>query len=255
MTGLALAALIGVAACGTAPESATSPTLFGASAVAALASPEVPIFNVDAAGRWPDGRGPCVFETSTGRFGCDDKRGNGLSFSRTVTFFDASGAVQTAYDANTTASIKTETSVSGSTKTRDGGTATINRAGLMIVSGLAGAETTRTLNGNEQGTVAITGTGVGGASLSVNTAINDTTVNLVVPVPTNRFDRRGYPLSGLRTHSTTTTTTRGSETRTDTRVRKETFDGTAIVQIELTINGVTQNCTLNLDTHRSNCQR
>jgi hypothetical protein len=256
IVGVALAALMGTAGCGgTAPEGGTAPSVFSASTVAALASPEVPIFNVDAAGLSADGRGPCVFDGGTGRFGCDDRRHGNLTFSRTVTFYDASGVVQPAYDATTTASIKTETSVSGSMQTRDGGTATISRTGLMTVSGLEGAETTRTLNGSEQGTVALTGTGPAGVSFNITTAINDTTVNLVVPVPTHRMDRRGYPLSGVRTHGTTTTTTRGSETRTDTGLRKETFDGTAIVQIELTINGVTENCSLNLETHRSTCHR
>jgi hypothetical protein len=87
-------------------------------------------------------------------------------------------------------------------------------------------------------------------------------VNLVVPAPQdqNRLlggdrGRRGFPLSGSRTHATTTTTTRGSETKTESLSRQETFDGTAVVQVVLTINGVTQNCTTNLETHRSTCQR
>jgi hypothetical protein len=254
--GVSLLILAGAAACGTQTESPTSPFSLNSasSTVSALASPDVPIFNVDAAGTSTDGRGPCRFLGGDGRFDCGDHRGGSLTFSRTVTFFDASGAVQTAYDGQTTARIKTETSVSGTTPTRDGGTATINRTGLMNVTGLEGTETTRTLNGSEQGTVNITGTGAGGAAFTINTTLNDTTVNLVVPVPV-RFRDGGFPLSGIRTHATTTVTTRGSETKTDTRSRKETFNGTAIVQVELTINGVTQNCTMNLETHRSNCQR
>jgi hypothetical protein len=106
MIGAAVAALLAAAGCGAnSQNSTTSPSFFGSSAVSALASPEVQIFNVDAAGTPSDGRGPCVFDQGSGRFGCDDARRNGLSFSRTVTFFDAAGVVQSAFDAQTTASI------------------------------------------------------------------------------------------------------------------------------------------------------
>jgi hypothetical protein len=253
--GAAIVVVLSGAGCGANTENnTTAPSLFGFSTVSALASPEVSIFNVEAAGLGTDGRGPCVFDQGTGRFGCDDSRRGGLSFSRTVTFFDANGVVQAAFDPETTASIKTETSVSGTVNVKDG-TATINRSGVMVVSGLEGAETTRTLNGSEQGTVVVTGTGSGGVSFNISHTVNDTTVNLVVPVPRDRFLDRKFPVSGTRTHATTTVATRGTETKTDTRSRKETFNGTAIVQIELTINGVTQNCEFNLVTHRSTCQR
>src|SRR5262245_31033085 len=131
--GVSLLILAGSAACGTLSESPTSPLsqTAASSAVSALASPDVSIFNVDSAGTGTDGRGPCRFHVGTGRFDCDGPRNGTLTFSRTVTFYDAAGVVQTAYDGATTARIKTETSVTGTTTTRDGGTATINRSGLM----------------------------------------------------------------------------------------------------------------------------
>jgi hypothetical protein len=35
--------------------------------------------------------------------------------------------------------------------------------------------------------------------------------------------------------------------------RQETFNGTNIVQVELTINGVTQHCTFDLAARKSTC--
>jgi hypothetical protein len=256
--GVSVLALLGAAACGSSLQSPTSPFLQGStsSSVAALSNSEVPMFNVTAAGTSTDGQGPCRFNSPTGRFDCQNFRFGNLNFSRTVTFYDANGNVQTAFDATTTASIKTVTSASGSVNKPDGGTATINRNGTMTVTGLAGAETSRTLNGSEQGTINVTGTDRNGVAFSINTSLTDTTTNLVIPVPGGGLrNAEAPPLSGSRTHSTTTTTTRGSDTHTDTLVRTETFDGTTTVQVQLTINGVTQNCTNNLANHTSTCHR
>ena len=249
--GVAVVLLMTAAACGQSSQSPTSPVPFGSSAaVAALSNADVPICNVTAAGTLSgQSQGPCQFNgPGGGRFDCLEHRGGNLNFTRTVTYYDASGVVQSAYDATTTASTKTETSASGSVTTRDGGTATFNRSGVMIVTGLAGAETSRTLNGTETGTVNISGTG-----FTTNTSITDTTTNLVVPVP--RTGKDTPPLSGSRTHSTSSTTTRGSVTHTDTMTRTETFDGTNIVQVVLTINGVTQNCTNDISNHSTTCKR
>ena len=100
--GAAIAVLLS-AGCGanTQDDLTTSPSLFGLSTVSALASPEVSIFNVESAGLGIDGRGPCVFDQIGGKFSCENGRTGTLTFSRTVTFFDANGAVQTAFDRET----------------------------------------------------------------------------------------------------------------------------------------------------------
>src|SRR5262245_7508779 len=94
--GVSLLMLAGFAGCGTLTDSPTSP--FSASGtsstVSALASPDVSTFNVESAATGTDGRGPCRFHLGTGRFDCDNQRSGNLTFSRTVTFFDAAGAVQ-----------------------------------------------------------------------------------------------------------------------------------------------------------------
>ncbi len=67
-------------------------------------------------------------------------------FSRTVSFFDAAGDPQDAYNPLTTASIRILIEMSGAVE-RDGWTATIARSRDVTVSGLEGEETERTWNG------------------------------------------------------------------------------------------------------------
>jgi hypothetical protein len=122
----------------------------------------------------------------------------------------------------------------------------------MTTTGLGPDAKTHTLNGSEQGAIATTITGKDGAKFTTNTTIEDTTKNLVVPVrPADRG--AAYPLSGVRVH---TAVTKGPGDRGTLTVRRqETFDGTNIVKVELTVNGVTQSCTFDLATKTSNCKR
>ncbi len=74
------------------------------------------------------------------------------NFSRTVTFYDVGGIVMDAYNAETTASINIVIEMSGEVA-RDGWTASVSRSRDLTVSGLEGAETSRTWNGTGSGTV------------------------------------------------------------------------------------------------------
>src|SRR5262252_2712895 len=82
-----------------------------AAAVAALANPETPIFQVSSADSLVAGAsgvvasstaggvdpksGPCVFDPSTGEFSCPSKTGkDGLTLTRTFILRDAAGNVQ-----------------------------------------------------------------------------------------------------------------------------------------------------------------
>src|SRR5689334_7850625 len=87
VVGASIAVLVAAAGCGTnSASTTTSPSIFGlSSTVSALASPDVQIFNVEAAGTPSAGRGPCMFDQGSGRFGCDDARRKDLNFTRTVT--------------------------------------------------------------------------------------------------------------------------------------------------------------------------
>jgi hypothetical protein len=159
--------------------------------------------------------------------------------------------VQSARDRNT-AAIRTETTAAGTITRENGNAATVSRRGTMMTTGLGPDAKTHTLNGGEQGTIATTITGKDGATLTTSTSIDDATTNLVVPVrPADRG--AAYPLSGTRVH---TAITKGPGDRGTLTVRRqETFDGTNIVKVELTVNGVTQSCTFDLATKTSSCRR
>lgn len=251
---LAFAAIAAVSGCSRSADTPTSPTENAgqsSSALAALADPEVAIFNVTGADTSSGGRGPCEFNQATGQFVCPDQTRDGITFTMRFTLYDAGGNVLSAFDRTRVASIKTETTASGTTA-RSGASVTINRSGVMVTSGLGPGSTTHTLNGSEHGTVASTMTTADGTRFTTNSTINDSTASLVVPVRNSRDDH-AYPLSGVRVHATETTTTRGSTSRTVTTRRQETFNGTNIVQVELTINGVTQHCTFDLAAKTSTC--
>lgn len=228
------------------PTVQTTPT----SALTSLTNPDSRIFNVTAADA-ESGRGPCEFNPSTGQFECPPQSRDGITLTMHFTLFDASGNVQSKMD-RTTASIRTETTAEGTTTRENGAIVTINRSGVMTTTGLGPDAKTHTLNGREQGTVVATVAANDGTKVTTTTSIDDTTVNLVVPVRSG--DRASaYPLSGTRTHTTSTTGPAGRGALTVRR--QETFDGTNIVRVEITVNGVTQSCTFDLATKTSTCQR
>jgi hypothetical protein len=257
----ALLLTLALAGCSNETSSMSSPSPSGdgqdsSGSLSALANPDVPIFNLGAGDTSSDGRGPCVFDPESGQFVCPDRSRDGITFTLRYTLYDANGNVQSRFDRATTASIRTETTASGTT-TRENATSTIDRSGVMTTSGLGIGATTHTLNGTERGTVVTTASGQDGLKVTSHTTIQDSTTDLVVPVGSkDRVRGPGYPLSGVRVHETVTTSSKnGGEARTVTTRRKETFNGTNIVQVEITVNGVTQHCTFDLDTRQSTCDR
>jgi hypothetical protein len=118
--------------------------------------------------------------------------GGDLSGTRQVTFYDADGNEQDAYDAVTTASIHFLLDVAGSV-TRDTWTASVERHRDMTVSGLADEETTRTFNGSGDETVSGSRMLEDGTQASRDMAGSFTYEDVVVPVPGS--DPR-WPLSG-----------------------------------------------------------
>jgi hypothetical protein len=94
---------------------------------------------------WSFGDG-CTYSSTTGRFTCPPITSGGLTLNRDYAFYDASNVAQSAYDANLTASANFHVSVAG-IHLADAGADTVNRDRNLTVSGLAGAETSRTWNG------------------------------------------------------------------------------------------------------------
>lgn len=166
--------------------------------------------------------------------------GGSLSGTRTVTFYDSAGNVQSAYDSLTTDSIHVVTDLTRSV-TRGDWSASVERTRDMTISGLEGDETTRTFNGVGTEIVSRSHTSSDSTQSSFDMNGSVTYDNVVVPVPGS--DPR-WPLSGTITHTLTVTVVNGPNgngTRTVTAV--VTFNGTSTatavvngrtIQIDLT---------------------
>lgn len=185
--------------------------------------------------------GSCTY--SAGRFTCPPITSGGLTLTRDYAFYDANQTAQSAYDASTTASANFHVAVTG-VHTALTGADTVNRDRNLTVSGLAGAETSRTWNG--------TGTRNDHGSRSDNTATrsyqtndNVTVSSVLVNLPRSS---NPWPMSGTITRHITGTanvTKLGiSKSFSVDRTVTITFNGTQ--QAAVTVNG--NSYTLDLST-------
>ncbi len=167
-----------------------------------------------------------------------------------VTFYDAEGNEQEGYDPITTARIERAMALSRSAD-RDGWSAAVTRSREMVVTGLEGEETERTINGS----------GTDEVSRSRHTDADGTRTyemsgtvewsNLVQGVPR---ESNPHPLSGSVTRSMTVVITNGpngDETRERTVVI--TFNGTQFAT--LTVDGETMEVDLSSREGRSPFRR
>jgi hypothetical protein len=185
----------------------------------------------------------CVYSASTSRFSCAAISAGGLTLTRDYALFDASGAAQSAYDAATTASANFHVSVTG-VHTAVAGQDTVDRTRSFTVSGLAGAETSRTWNGtgarNDGGYR-------NGADATRTYHTNDalTVSNVIVNLPRSS---NPWPVSGTITRqiSGTASVVKNGITKSFSvdRTVTITFDGTQNATV--TVNGNTY--TLDLST-------
>jgi hypothetical protein len=175
-----------------------------------------------------DGAGPALVGGS-GAFATPGVPGRGGfagegSGTRSVTFFDVTGAEQGAYDELTTASIHILHDVSG-TISRDNFVAEISRERDMTVSGMEDEETTRTWNGSGSSEMSRTGVQQDGTERSHSASGTSVFQDVVVPIPGSASP---YPISGTITRSMvgSRTTAQGTQTREIEVII--TFDGTSI---------------------------
>lgn len=153
-------------------------------------------------------------------------------FSRTVSFFDAAGNQQDAFNPLTTASVRILIEMTGAVE-RDGWTATIARSRDVTVSGLEGEETERTWNGTSSTEVTRSQHTDENGTRSYDMSSVGTIADVVRGVPR---DVNPWPLSGTITRSITVVITNGPDgdvTRERTVV--VTFNGTQFAT--LTVNG------------------
>ena len=167
--------------------------------------------------------GGCNF--AGGQFTCPPTTRNGLTINRTVVFKDAAGATQSAYDAALTASIHVTSSVAGDV-THGPWSATVARNRDFTITGLAGTETTRTVNGTGSETVSRSRVTATNETRTYNLTGSSTVTNVVVPVRADGVDP--WPLSGTINRTYTVTRTSGSNPgQTVTRTVVITFNGTS----------------------------
>jgi hypothetical protein len=144
--------------------------------------------------------GSCTYSASTGRFTCPAITSGGLTLNRDYAFFDANNQPQAAYDSVTTDSANFHVTVTG-VHTALAGQDTVNRNRSLTVSGLLGAETSRTWNGTGTRTDGGYRTGT---DATRNYDINDqvTVANVVVKLPRSS---NPWPVSGTITRHITGT--------------------------------------------------
>ncbi|MEP6590864.1 MAG: hypothetical protein ABJC19_06760 [Gemmatimonadota bacterium] len=160
-----------------------------------------------------------------GSFRCPAENRAGLTVTRVVTLFDALGGVQTTYDEQTTASIHIVASVAGDV-THGPWTATVSRARDFTITGLAGTETSRTVNGSGTEDLSRSRLTDGGEARSYTVQGSFTVTNVVYPVRAPGVDP--WPTSGVITRTMVMTRTSGTNTgETRTRTVVITFNGTA----------------------------
>lgn len=225
-----LGALAAVAACQSTDPTATDAllTLEAARVAGEAAAQDVEVMRGPA--------GPLGFglRADLGRFDCEPASRHGLSVTRTCTYRDAAGNVQSAYDPVTTASVNVRTEISG-TLSREGWSATMQRVTDLTASGLAGQETSITWNGTESGSSSRVRTTSDGEPREFAMTHSGTVSNVVIPVPRTPTS---WPLSGTITRTMTIAFSGGPrDGETVQRTVTITFKGTQYATV--TVNGET----------------
>ena len=200
-------------------------------------------------------RQPCRYDEAEGRWVCPVITRDGLTFRRSFAYLDGDGDPMRRYDPLLTAATNTRNAVFG-TLQRENVTARIRSAGEMTVSGLLGEETRRVLDGREVGrreTELPTDQG------TASSVVEFTNRTIAVVIPVLRRDERAvsnrvWPLSGqvIRGHSVTLA--RNGETNTERWRETTTFNGTAIVSVEIVGSRGTRSCLRNLETGVTRCE-
>jgi hypothetical protein len=231
----ALGAALALAACGegTGPELTPAESLTFNRDVALVAadaaSQDVEVMG-GPAGLFGLGLAPGAAEEPNHPFRCGTHERDHLSVAQTCTFRDASGAVQSTYDATTTASVAIHVEIEGEI-TRENWSASVQRVRDLVVSGLAGAETQRTWNGTGTASSTRSRHRDNAETRQYDVTASATITNVVVGVPR---DENRWPLSGTIAKEVTVRITGGPhDGETRTRSVLITFNGTQLVPIKV----------------------
>ena len=207
------------------------------------------------------GRGPfgsfnlpetCTFSATTGVVTCPETDRGGLKVNVSYAFKDEAGAAQAKFDTASTNSVNVKTTVAGTKTHRDGAaTTTVDHSSDRTVVGVAPGKTSRTINGTAKGTETTEGTREG-VEFTAERVASDTTTNLVIPIVDGKPT---IPTSGVVIRNMKVTITKaGADAVTKARREKVTFDGTNVITVEITQDGVTKNCTMTLPGRNLSCE-
>lgn len=189
----------------------------------------------------------CTFQPAVGRFDCEPVSAEGLTLDRSYTFLDAAGGAQRGYDPVTTAKVYVHSRVKGTTPFAAGQAELVMDVDRQTtVSGLQGQETTRTIYGIETGT---TQSRLTGGTLNSPFALNDTILNVVVPVGPAPV----VPLSGKRISTSTGTSMRNGQPVQVTWRQVVTYNGTRNVPLDVWTDGEQRSCLIDLLNPASVC--
>lgn len=172
----------------------------------------------------------CPFNPATNRLECPVITHGALTITRSYAFWDASNAVQQAFDALLTAKANIQTTVDGE-RTLPNWSGSVHRSRDMTATGLAGEETQRTWNGTGQSEIQRSKHTENGAERSYNISCDLTVTNVVVPVP---HGEDSWPLSGTITRHCVVTFVGGPrDGQTVERTVTITFNGTQTVTVTI----------------------
>lgn len=188
---------------------------------------------------------------------------NGLTTSSIFTITSLNGEAQSRIDSLTTNTVRTRTTVTGTTTRRlpapgrDSAaaptiTATVNASSDRTVSGLAAGSTQRTVNGWSKSAESISGTNRDGERFTAIRNATDTTRGLVVPTASTSAPT--YPTAGtvVRVISVQTAINGGAAT-TNQRREVLTYNGSNTATLVITENGTTKTCSITLPRGRPSC--
>lgn len=181
-----------------------------------------------------------------GRFSCDSLVREGLTVVRTCTYTDSDGVTQDAYDSSTTATVTVHTEISGAFG-RDRWSATMNRTSDLVVSGLAGANTTMTWNGTSSGAASRVRQVDSAETREYDMTFSGSITDVVIPVPPTDSS---WPLSGVIARDVSVTFIGGPRDGT-TVTRSTTLEFNGTQYATLTVNGE----TFQVDLARRSCER
>lgn len=179
---------------------------------------------------------------------------SGITRTQSVAFYDVNAVQQPAFDQLTTERVVATTSTAGTFQGPQGmHPFTVSQSGTTTISGLAGTETRRTVNGTSQSRVSTVMDGHRG-SFQVEMSTADAIQDLVLPVPDAASTSWLIPLSGTVLHQRTTVIKPAEGASYQSVIRwRTTYDGTEIARITMEYGGTVRNCTTNLVTFAFSC--